>query len=136
MKNIKYSELKEYNWDDIYDLYHDAGWFAYTDNFESLKRGINNSLILIGAYDDERLVGLIRVIGDGETIIYIQDILILDSYQRLGIGTVLLDMVFDKYKAVRQKMLITDNTIKTVEFYKSNGMKDISDLNIVGFMKI
>lgn len=136
MKNIKYSELKEHNWDDIYDLYHDAGWFAYTDNFESLKRGINNSLILIGAYDDERLVGLIRVIGDGETIIYIQDILILDSYQRLGIGTVLLDMVFDKYEAVRQKMLITDNTIKTVEFYKSNGMKDISDLNIVGFMKI
>ena len=44
-----------------------------------LKNAINNSLKVLTAWDDEKLVGLIRVIGDGYTIIYIQDILILTT---------------------------------------------------------
>lgn len=136
MIKIIYSELKEFDWDHIYNLYSDAGWIAYTNNFENLKEGIKNSLAVVGAFYEDKLVGLIRAVGDGETIVYIQDILILEEYQRLGIGTELLNIIFDKYSHVRQKILLTDDTEKTIEFYKSNNMKDVVEFNTVAFMKI
>ncbi|WP_430038931.1 GNAT family N-acetyltransferase [Peribacillus simplex] len=39
------------------------------------------------AWDDDKLVALIRVVGDGQTIIYIQVILVLENYQDQGIGS-------------------------------------------------
>ena len=38
----------------------------------------------MAAYDEDRLVGLIRVVGDGLTIVFIQDLLVYPQYQRQG----------------------------------------------------
>lgn len=135
-KGIKYCDSKIYDWKKIYDLYENVGWTAYTDEFEALKRGIENSLYIVSAYQGEELIGMIRLVGDGETIIYIQDILVLQDYQGKGIGRKLLKIVFDKYKDVRQKVLLTDAKEKNIKFYKNNGMKDIKDLECLAFMKI
>lgn len=50
-----------------------------------------NSFLAIGAYDHSQLVGLIRVVGDGLTFIYVQDLLVNSAYQRRGIGTKLIN---------------------------------------------
>ena len=76
-------------------------------------------LFAIGAYDHNQLVGLIRVVGDGLTIIYIQELLVNPAYQRRGIGTKLINSVLKKYDSVRQKVLLTENSLKTRMFYKS-----------------
>ena len=133
MNKIDYCELK-YNETEIISLYENLGWSNYTKDKKSLFKGIKSSLYCRGAYDNGKLVGLIRVIGDGSTIIYIQDILVLDSYQRLGIGTTLIQYVLDKYKSVRQICLTTDLELKQKEFYESVGFKMYNDLNITGFM--
>ena len=62
-------------------LYNDAEWFTYTNNSIRLKNAVENSLKVLTAWDTDELIGLIRVVGDGQTIIYIQDILILKKYQ-------------------------------------------------------
>ena len=36
-----------------------------------------NLLFAIGAYDHNQLVGLIRVVGDGLTFIYVQELLVI-----------------------------------------------------------
>ena len=41
----------------------------------ALRAGFNNSLLVLGAYEQDELLGIIRVVGDGATIILIQDIL-------------------------------------------------------------
>ncbi|WP_243259117.1 GNAT family N-acetyltransferase [Clostridium sp. 'deep sea'] len=74
---------------EIYDLYSANGWLAYANNMTLTMQGIENSLSVITAYDDNKLVGLIRVIGDGATIIYIQDLLVDPQYQKNGIGKAL-----------------------------------------------
>lgn len=58
-------------------LYDDAGWIAYTCDMDALERALRASLYLVCAYDGDTLCGLLRAVGDGQTILYIQDILVL-----------------------------------------------------------
>ncbi len=97
---------------------------------------IENSLDVISAWDGDILIGLIRTIGDGETIIYIQDILVLKAYKRQGIGRQLMNQILDKYLDVRQIILLTDSANEQKAFYESMGMKDSSLSDLKTFMKI
>lgn len=131
-------ELKEYtkfNADEILSLYTQVGWTAYTENMPALERGYKNSLFVLAAYENDELLGLVRVVGDGATVIFVQDILVFPAIQRRGIGTALLKAVLDRYSDVRQIQLTTDNTPKTVAFYQSLGFTELSELGCCGFMK-
>jgi len=101
----------------------------------SIFRAVKNSLFNIGAFDEEELIGLIRVVGDDASIIYIQDILVKEKYQRQGIGNYLLQSVVDKYKHIRQIVLMTDNTEKNKAFYRKNGMLASCEFEGVAFVK-
>ena len=121
--------------EDLLNLYGDVEWFAYTNDPENLKLAIDRSLKVWTCWDDDKLVGLARVVGDGYTIIYIQDILVLKSYQGRGIGSKLLKLILEKYKPVRQIVLMTDETDKTIRFYEKNGLRKASDYKMVTFIK-
>ncbi|MFR1316639.1 MAG: GNAT family N-acetyltransferase [Clostridium perfringens] len=89
---------------------------------------------MISAWHEEKLIGLIRVVGDGLTIIYIQDIVVLPEYQGNGIGRGLIDSVLDEYKHVTQKILISEDKESSIEFYKNIGFKSIDTYNGVAFV--
>ena len=119
----------------IIELYEDAQWAAYTNDPENLNKAIHNSLIVWTAWDDEKLVGLARVVGDGYTIIYIQDILVPEAYQGQGIGSKFLKLILEKYESVRQIVLMTDETEKTIKFYEKNGLTNASNYKVATFIK-
>ncbi len=121
--------------DELINLYEDVKWIAYTNDVKQLKDAIDNSLKVWTAWDVDRLVGLARVIGDDYTIIYIQEILILEDYQNQGIGSKLLKLILEQYKSIRQVVLMTENTEKTIRFYQKNGMVKTSEYNCITFMK-
>lgn len=135
MKNIVIKEDIIPNIESILNLYNDVSWSAYTSNLEQLKNAIKNSLTVWTAWEDDLLIALARVVGDGYTIIYIQDILVLEAYQRRGIGSKLLEMILKKYKDVRQIILLTDDSDKTISFYEKNGLTPVGKYNSVAFMK-
>lgn len=128
-------QIQIYNEKEILALYDSVGWTAYTDSPEYLRQGFKNSLYTIGAYCDDILVGLIRTVGDGFTIVLIQDLLVMPNYQRQGVGTRLIKAILDKYSHVRQVQLVTDNTPGTISFYRSIGMYAFSELDCYGFMR-
>ena len=136
MAEIIYKHNSSFTKDDILNLYDNVGWTNYTENIKKLIRALNNSLYILTAWDENKLVGLIRIIGDGETIIYIQDILVLREYQRQGIGSKLLNTLLCEYKKVRQKVLLTNNTEKTRLFYEANGFEPANKLNLVSYVAI
>ncbi len=129
-------EYKTYNEAEILRLYSSVGWSAYTDCPDMLRRGFENSLLILAAYEGEQLLGIIRVVGDSHTIVFVQDILVYPKYQHRGVGSALLRAVLDKYDHVRQIQLTTDNTQKTIGFYKSLGFREMSEIGCCGFMKI
>ncbi len=130
-------KIKEYKFkkDEILQLYTQVGWTAYTENMPALEQGYKNSLLVLAAYESEELLGIVRVVGDGATIILVQDILVYPQKQRQGIGTALLKAVLEWYADVRQIQLVTDNTPKTVAFYRSLGFVELETLGCCGFMR-
>ena len=129
-------EYTDFNIDEIRRLYSEVGWTAYTENMPALEQGYKNSMLVLAAYENDELLGIIRTVGDGFTIVFIQDILVFPEKQRQGVGTALLKTVLDRYPNVRQIELATDNTPKTVAFYKSLGFSEFSEIGCCGFMKI
>ena len=116
------------------ELYESVGWSNYTSQPEMLRNAYSKSLKILAAYDSEKLIGIIRVVGDGYSIVYVQDLLILLEYQRKGIGTRLLEEITSIYRDVYQKVLLTDNTEKTVSFYKSLGYRLDNEVGCVGVL--
>ena len=129
-------EYKTYDETEVLRLYASVGWTAYTDHPEALRQGFENSMLTLAAYEGEQLLGLIRTVGDGHTIVFVQDILVFPAYQRKGIGTALLQAILDRYSHVRQIELATDNIPKTIAFYKSMGFREMSEIGCCGFMRV
>lgn len=114
--------------DELVGLYQSVGWSSYTSDPHRLASAINASLALVTAYAESKLIGLARLVGDGLTIVYLQDILVSPDYQRRGVGRELFLRAFAPYNEVRQKVLITDDEPAQRAFYQSLGFTEISDL--------
>lgn len=136
MTNLKFETNKNINSQNLLQLYEDAGWKIYTSDLEKLCEAINNSLYVLSAWDKNKLVGLLRAVGDGLTIIYIQDILVLRDYQRQGIGSQLIKTTLEKYSKVRQIVLLTDAKEDTTSFYENSCFAKVTSLGLNTFIKI
>jgi len=106
---------------EILGLYRAVEWFAYTKDPDKLVRALEGSSTIVAAHDGQTLVGLARVISDGASICYLQDILVLPSHHRRGIGRALAERALKQYPHVRQKVLITDDEPTQKAFYEALG---------------
>ena len=75
-------KYENFHLEDIINLYQSVGWTNYLERIGILEEAYANSLCVLGAYDDDRLIGIIRAVGDGQTIVFVQDIIVLPEYQR------------------------------------------------------
>ncbi len=124
---------KNINLKQLINLYQSVGWTAYTEKPELLQQAVHNSLYVLGAFDHDQLIGLIRVVGDGLTIIYIQDLLVLPAYQNQGIGSTLINKVRKEFRHVRQQVLLTMEEPETRAFYEKNGFSSCDQGELVAF---
>lgn len=122
--------------DQLVNLYNNAGWINYTANPDKLNEAIMNSLDVLSVWENETLIGLIRTVGDGISIIYIQDILILKPFQNKGLGSQLLNKILNKYQNVMQIVLLTDNTDNTRHFYEKHGFYSNDKYHTVAYSLI
>lgn len=118
---------------EVLALYKSVGWSMYTRNPARLERALTHSLTVLSAYEGKQLVGLIRAVGDGETILFIQDLLVLPEYQRRGIGKQLIEALLARFPEVRQRVLLTDDDPKTRSFYKAAGFVESQQMGVIAF---
>lgn len=120
---------------ELVHLYENVGWRAYTQDRARLIRAIQQSQYVLLARDQQKIVGLIRTVGDGETIVYIQDLLVHTAYQRRGIGTALMRQTLDRFQHCRQQVLLTDEQPETRSFYEALGFQSCDQGKVVAFVK-
>lgn len=118
---------------EVLALYKSVGWSMYTRDPARLERALTYSLMVLGAYEGKQLVGLVRAVGDGETILFIQDLLVLPEYQRRGIGKQLIEALLARFPEVRQRVLLTDDDPKTRNFYKAAGFVESQQMGVIAF---
>ncbi|MDT0189660.1 GNAT family N-acetyltransferase [Rothia terrae] len=127
---MKYVGTKELDAEQLLNLYTAVGWGAYSNNPEDLVPMVRNCWYVYAAFDEDALVGLARVVGDGFSVAYIQDLLVLPDYQRQGIGRELMNRVLTRISEakIRQTYLTTDSAAANqhvIDFYLSLGFKNV-----------
>lgn len=110
---------------EILNIYAAVGWTNYTQNTVQLSAGFAQSLKILVAKQADQILGLVRVVGDGQTIIFIQDLLVHPDFQRQGIGCALVRQILADYASVYQIHLLTDQTDKTKMFYEQLGFQSV-----------
>ena len=118
--------------EDVLHLYQAVGWTNYTDQSEMLEQALSHSLAIYVSLDGDTVVGLIRLVGDGFSSVFVQDLIVLPSYQCQGIGSALMKEALEDYKDVYQVQLVTEQTEKNVGFYRSLGFEALSTYDCIG----
>lgn len=134
--NMVIKEYSIYREAEILPLYQSVGWSPYYEHPEMLERAYAASYCTLGAYVADQLVGVIRAVGDGASVVLVQDLLVLPEFQRKGIGTKLMQALLRRCEGVYQLHLLTDNTPKTVSFYRSVGLTEADTIGIKTFTKM
>jgi aralkylamine N-acetyltransferase len=81
--------------DEIVRLYRAGGWWNENYDKSSIPSLIKGSFLFAVALDREQAVGMGRVISDGVSDGYIQDIVVLPSYRRSGIGKMIISTLLE-----------------------------------------
>ena len=131
---IKITKETSVSLDDVLHLYQAVGWTNYTNQPQMLAQALTHSLAIYLARDGEKIVGLVRLIGDDFSLVFVQNLIVLPSYQRQGIGSALMKQALADYKDVYQVQLATDESEKTLGFYRSLGFETLSSFQCTGMI--
>lgn len=136
MEGYTLKTLKEFDEKALEDLYKSVGWTSYLRRPGLLREAFAHSLKTIAAFQEDRLVGCVRAVGDGASILYIQDLLVHPDHQRKGLGSRLLTEMLLCFPDVNQTVLLTDDTEETVGFYEAAGFRKVQTAGCVSFIRL
>ena len=133
---IKITKETSVSINDVLHLYQAVGWTNYTNQPQMLEQALSHSLATYLARDGEEIVGLVRLVGDGFSSVFVQDLIVLPTYQRQGIGSDLMKEALGDFKDAYQIQLATEQTEKTLAFYRSLGFETLSSFQCTGMILV
>ena len=72
-----------------------------------VEEALKNTLYSLCVYDDNKLIGYGRIIGDKTIFLYIQDIMVIPEYQNKHIGTGIIENLLNQinlYKKINPRI--------------------------------
>ncbi len=112
--------------EDYCRLRESVGWFQFPK--ERTEKALQNSLYTVTAEQDNQVVGMGRLIGDGLYYLIV-DVLVLPAYQKRGIGSTIVEKLLgyvDRETPIGGRssiQLIAEKDKET--FYERKGFKRI-----------
>lgn len=115
-------EINKLNADLFLELYTSVGWDPPCK--EQVAKALENTLASFVAYDKEKPLGMVRVIGDCGMSFYLKDFVVIPAYQSNGIGKMLIESVEKYIRAEVGDWAVSLELISTIEaekFYERMG---------------
>jgi ribosomal protein S18 acetylase RimI-like enzyme len=93
--NVEFSILKEADREQIKALYIEGGWWCGDNdkNENFADELIKSSFLFAGAKYKGTVVGIGRVLSDGMSDAYIQDVVVLKEFRKRGIGSGIIKLL-------------------------------------------
>lgn len=91
-----------------------------------LHKALLHSQTVITVWDQDKLVGLARVIDDSELVAFLHYVLVHPDYQHKGIAGKMLQMIIEKYKDYLYIEGMSEES-KNTDFYKRFGFQVMAD---------
>lgn len=113
-------------------LYDAVGWGAYEK--ETTKQALENTYYSVSVYDNDKIIGYGRLIGDTICFMYIHDVMVLPEYQSKKVGTMIMNKLLEEIAKIKEKhpdLLVYLGASKNKEgFYKKFGFITREDANL------
>ena len=108
----------------IATLYRRAPLLRKTDNPDALRRSFEQSSLVLSLWEADRLVGLARVLTDGEQLSYLCDLAVEPDLQGGGVGKRLIDEVLERCRGT--ELVLRDSNI-SAGFYERLGFEPVEN---------
>ena len=108
----------------IATLYRRAPLLRKTDDPGALRRAFERSQLVLSLWDGERLVGLARVLTDGEQVSYLCDLAVEPDVQGAGVGKRLVDEVMSRCRGT--DLVLRDSNLSS-GFYDRLGFDTVEN---------
>ncbi|WP_323703676.1 GNAT family N-acetyltransferase [Mammaliicoccus sp. Dog046] len=69
----------------------------------AIEIGLQNALFNITIYNNDQLIGMGRIVGDGATVFHIVDVAVSPDYQGNGLGKIIMTHIMDYIEEHRFK---------------------------------
>lgn len=123
--DIKYKLVKSLPAADVIALYKAANWWQDTPhNRKIIPKMVKNSLAFAIARDGRRTIGMGRVVSDGVSDGYIQDVTVLPGYRGRGVGQEIIRFLLAECAARKLDWVGLVAEPGTYAFYRKLGFKD------------
>lgn len=116
---LKYTEEKKFTKEQVQELFLSVNWISGKYP-ERLYKALMNSSTVLTVWDDEKLVGLTRVLDDSEMLAQIHYVLVHPDYQGQGIAGKMIQYIKEKYKDFFYIDVMPEDK-KNVPFYVKQG---------------
>jgi ribosomal protein S18 acetylase RimI-like enzyme len=103
----------------VIELYDDAGLPRPTHDPERIKAMLDNSDLIVTAWDENKLVGVSRTITDWVWCSYLADLAVSPAYKRSGIGKKLIELT--RQKIGGQSMVLLLSVPTAMDYYPRLG---------------
>lgn len=119
---VRYETGTQFPLEQLLALYQSLGWLQHRYP-ERVARALAASSRVVTAWDGDRLVGMVRIVTDGEFCLYLPEILLYPEYQGQGHGRELMRLVLEGYDEVQNTVLLADTGNE--EFYRRFGFRTV-----------
>lgn len=88
------NSVEEFNY-----LYDTVGWESYDEKIS--EKALKNTIYSVSVYEDNKIIGYGRLIGDEICFLYIHDVMVIPKYQNKKIGTQIMDKLLEKVNQIK-----------------------------------
>ena len=124
---IKYLTDKTVDYNRLIALFNQVGWNDKTEDMSRLEAMVENSQIVVTAWDEKIMVGFARCTTDYVFNGQVNNVVVDVNYRGKGIGKALVNSILESNKQVT---FILRGDIENEGFYKELGFED-SPLSLV-----
>jgi aralkylamine N-acetyltransferase len=88
MRELEFEAVKSASVEEIVELYKSAGWWQESPESRSIIPAMirGSYCFMVARTLEGRIVGMARIISDGHSDAYIQDVAVLEPYRKQGVG--------------------------------------------------
>ena len=88
------NSIEEFNY--LYDV---VGWGSYDEKVS--EKALANTMYSVSVYDNDKIIGYGRIIGDGICFLYIHDVMVAPKYQNKKIGSQIMNKLLEKVNQIK-----------------------------------
>ncbi len=111
------------------DLFRASGIKRPVEDLNRIKKMIDNSNLVVTAWDGDKLVGIARALSDYSYCCYLSDLAVDKEYQKQGIGHELVNEV--QKLAGEESNLVLLSASEAIEYYPKIGFDKCANAFII-----